>query len=156
MSNTVATVEQGTLSRLIKKHPDFAAGFKHSRLCMKPVLQGAAHILVHYLYTGRYEGLKALDIREIDKAKFNFQMATLTPMLQLGITVTILDQQEFTHIKISGWLRDYISDEVGKYATPDAIRVMRDDMQHNRAIAGIVCGVVAGMGLESQRLHRAL
>ncbi|KAI8675330.1 hypothetical protein NCS57_00434000 [Fusarium keratoplasticum] len=203
MSNIVATVDQGTLSpylgtvsalvfngnhvwahgRLIRKHPNFAARFKHNQLHMKPVPQGAAHILVHYLYTERYEGLKAIGNRELDKTKFQFRMAvhvydlareynlyqledlaadelvTLTPMLQVGTMITILDQEESTHTKISGWLRDYISHEVmtaGKAATPSVVRGMSDDMKHNRPITGIVCEAMARMGMENQRLRRAL
>ncbi|RSL66063.1 hypothetical protein CEP54_003863 [Fusarium duplospermum] len=203
MSNAVATVEEGTLSpylgtimalvfndnyvwvhsRLIRKYPNFAARFKHNQLKMKPVPQGAAHIIVHYLYTGCYKGLKALGNREVDTTKYHFKMAVhvydlaheynlyqledmatdelqgLAPMLQLGTIITVLDQQEFTHTKISGWLRDYISGEVmraGKAATADAVQVMEDDLKHNRPITGIVCETVAKMGLENQRLRRTL
>ncbi|WAO86982.1 Hypothetical protein NCS54_00427600 [Fusarium falciforme] len=150
---------------------------------MKPVPQGAAHILVHYLYTERYEGLKVIRSRELDKTKSQFRMAVhvcdlareynlyqledlatdelvaLTPMLQLGTMITILDQEEFTHTKISGWLRDYISHEVmtaGKATTPSVVRGMSDVMKHNRPITGIVCKAMARMEMENQRLRRAL
>ncbi|KAM6535542.1 hypothetical protein FALCPG4_005097 [Fusarium falciforme] len=188
MSNTVATVDQGTLSpypgsvsalvfngnyvwvhgRLIRKHPNFAARFEHNQLHMKPVPQGAAHILVHYLYTERYEGLKAIGSRELDKTKFQFRMAVHVydvardgphSHATLGTMITILDQEEFTHTKISGWFRDYISHEVmtaGKAATPSVVRRMSDDMKHNGPITGIVCEAMAMMGMENQRLRRAL
>ncbi|RSL55188.1 hypothetical protein CEP53_007193 [Fusarium sp. AF-6] len=60
MSTPLPTVEDGTLSRLIRKFLYFAARFEDNQLKMKPIPQGAAHIVVHYLYTGCYEGLKAL------------------------------------------------------------------------------------------------
>ncbi|RSL87677.1 hypothetical protein CEP52_015447 [Fusarium oligoseptatum] len=185
MSTPVPTVEDGTLSpyvgtvmalifnnnyvwvhsRLIRKFPNFAARFEDNQLKMKPVPQGTAHIVVHYLYTGCYEGLKALGTREVDKIKYHFKMGVhvydlareynlyhledmatdelqcLAPKLQLGTIITVLDEQEFTHTKISSWLREYITGEVmrvRKSATADAIRVMGDDMKHNRPITGII------------------
>lgn len=87
------------------------------------------------------------------------ELVALIPMLQLGTMITILDQEEFAHTKISGWLRDYISHEVmmaGKAATPSVVRGMSDDMKHNRPITGIVCEAMARMGMENQRLRRAL
>ncbi|RMJ06485.1 hypothetical protein CDV36_013922 [Fusarium kuroshium] len=203
MSTPVPTVEDGTLSpyvgtvmalifnnnyvwvhsRLIRMFPNFAARFEDNQLKMKPVPQGTAHIVVHYLYTGCYEGLKALGTREVDKIKYHFKMAVhvydlareynlyhledmatdelqyLAPKLQLGTIITVLDEQEFTHTKISSWLRESITGEVmrvRKSATTDAIRVMGDDMKHNRPITGIICETVARLGLENQRLRRSL
>ncbi|KAM0424852.1 hypothetical protein ACHAPT_009908 [Fusarium lateritium] len=171
--------------RFVRKHPEFAAKFKDGRVHIDVVPPGAAHTLVHYIYTGNYQSLKAPGPGNhgIEKTKWDFKLAVhisslaqslglpfledmackelegLAPMLQLSTIISILDQQEFARTRISGWLREYIASEVmeaGRNATDDVVREIQGQMTHNQPVTAILCESVARMGMENQRLRREL
>ncbi|KAI8722421.1 hypothetical protein NCS52_00386000 [Fusarium sp. LHS14.1] len=165
----------------INKHPEFAARFESGHLFVNNVPSAAAHVVVSYLYTGRYSGLKAPGNEPNDQIKHDFKMAVhvcdiahqvnlaeledmasqelmaLTPTIPFGIVIDLLDGQEFHRTTIRGWLREYMGQKLlqaGRNATEEFARGISESMQKNQPVTAILCQAIVQMGLENKRLRQ--
>ncbi|KAH7271742.1 hypothetical protein B0J15DRAFT_544619 [Fusarium solani] len=168
-------------ARMINKHPEFAAKFESGHLFVNNVPPAAAHIIIEYLYTGRYSGLKAPGNQATDQMKHDFKMAVhvcdiahqlslaqlenmasrelmaLTPSIPLGVVIDLLDSRKFYQTTIRGWLQEYMGQrllQAGRNATEEFAKNISESMKKNQPVTAILCQAIAQMGIENKRLRQ--
>ncbi|KAJ3535381.1 hypothetical protein NM208_g7156 [Fusarium decemcellulare] len=160
----------------IDEHPEFASKFTGGELRMPDVPYKAAHVLVNYLYTDKYETLRSSFDSDLEKAKYEFNVAShtyclarkyglprleslaldelkvLSYMLPLESIIGMLEEREFDRVQITGSLRDYLVRSVRELGRRKAIQMGNGVTMRTRAMSTILLETIREMNGENEKL----
>ncbi|KAF4973181.1 hypothetical protein FZEAL_9398 [Fusarium zealandicum] len=162
----------------IKKHPKFAAHFTDRQIDLSDMTENQAHILVHYLYTGKYQPLEPQGSSAAEKRAKAFaislwvysnaieydleHLAALAAieLTKLGAKLTfleivrIIDREEFQLEEHEVWLAGYLAERADMSYEPisegDA-KALRAGIGERRTLVNLLLETIVDLKLELQR-----
>ncbi|KAF4460155.1 hypothetical protein FALBO_13068 [Fusarium albosuccineum] len=165
--------------RIIAKHPKFEAHFKNRRLELSDMTEGQAHILLHYLYTGKYDTMEPQGESAPEKnakafaislwvyaaaVEYDLDHLAVLATIQLSMLgskltfleiVRIMDREEFCLGEDETWLVGYLAERAGdpfvEPVTQAQAQSLRAGIGERRTLVNLLLETIVDLKLELQK-----